>query len=83
MTHDPVQEDIAALPTDDPADGSILSERGFLMAAEGTVHRARPTPARRRHQWPYLARRKHPCFSGALGGLLQALRYRAFKGLLG
>ena len=50
MTHDPVQEDIAALPTDDPADGSILSERGFLMAAEGTVHRARPTPARRRHQ---------------------------------
>ena len=38
MTYDLVQEDIAALPTDDPADGSILSERGFLMVAEGTRH---------------------------------------------
>ena len=33
------QEDIAAfLVDDDPADGSTLSERGFLMAAEGTRH---------------------------------------------
>ncbi len=33
------QEDVAALlADDDPADGSTLSERGFLMAAEGTRH---------------------------------------------
>lgn len=33
------QEDIATLLVDDdPADGSTLSERGFLMAAEGTRH---------------------------------------------
>lgn len=33
------QEDIAALlADDDPADGVTLSERGFLMAAEGTRH---------------------------------------------
>ncbi len=39
MTQDTAQKDIAALlADDDPADGSTLSERGFLMAAGGTRH---------------------------------------------
>jgi len=39
MTPTGAQEDIATfLVDDDPVDGSTLSERGFLMAAEGTRH---------------------------------------------
>ncbi len=39
MTQTGGQEDIADyLVDDDPADGSTLSERAFLMAAEGTRH---------------------------------------------
>ncbi len=32
------QEDIAALVADDAAEETALSERGFLLAAEGTRH---------------------------------------------